>query len=141
MSSQKKITTLVFFVLALLLPVTVFVQKFFKLFLIILPKNKFLYGFLSVYCWQAYYSSSANISVLVSHHFNYLINFRHCNFSQTTLIEAAQFSTSTNAGGQFFEISTYHYFLDNFKFSDNVHSESIMFIHYREQMIMSFFGL
>ena len=97
--------------------------------------------FLSVYRWRANYSSSANISVVVSHHFNYLINFRHCNFSQTTLIEAAQFSTSTNAlkkGGQFFEISTYHYFLDNFKFSDNVHSGSIMFIHNREQRIMSF---
>ena len=52
--------------------------------------------FLSVYRWRANYSSSANISVAVSHHFNYLINFRHCNFSQTTLIEA-QFNTSTNA--------------------------------------------
>ena len=71
-------------------------RKFFNFFLIILPKNKSLYGFLSVYCWQAYYSSSANISVAVSHHFNYLINFSHCNFSQTTLIEA-QFNTSTNA--------------------------------------------
>ena len=60
-------------------------RKKFNFFLIILPKNKSLYGFLSVYCWQAYYSSSANISVAVSHHFNYLINFSHCNFSQTTL--------------------------------------------------------